>query len=230
MRLLLFNLATDSAHPLLGFATIWIRELARRCEAIDVLTMQAGAHDLPGNARVFSVGRELGWGRPRRLSRFYWLLTRLLAERRYHACFAHMTPLFAGLGGPLLRSRGIPITLWYTHRQRSRQLRLGMAMSRRVVSAHDTSFPYATASCASSGMASTPISMRRRLVPRPGMRPGAIKRWSCKWGGWRLSSIRRRPCEPSRARARTWHSWVARSPAPRRIMPSGCGSFAGNLI
>ena len=64
--------------------------------------------------------------------------------RRYDACFAHMMPLFAGMAGPLLSARGIPTILWYTHRQRSAQLRLGLTMSRRIVSADETSFPYVT--------------------------------------------------------------------------------------
>ena len=144
MRLLLFNLMTDEADPVLGFACGWIRELAARCEYVDVITMYRGAYQLPPNVRVFSAGRERGWSKPLRLARFYRHLLRLLRERRYDACFAHMMPLFAGLAGPLLSARGIPTTLWYTHRARSAQLRLGLAMSRRVVSADATSFPYRT--------------------------------------------------------------------------------------
>ncbi len=144
MHLLLFNLATDEADPLLGFACGWIARLAEHCETIDVLTMKRGVYALPGNVRVFSAGRERGLSKPLRLVHFYRHLLVLLATRRYEACFAHMMPLFAGLGGPLLRARGIPMTLWYTHRQRSRQLRLGQAMSRRIVSAHESSYPYRT--------------------------------------------------------------------------------------
>ncbi len=144
MRLLLFNLMTDESDPVLGFACGWIRELAARCEFVDVITMYRGAYQLPPNVRVYSVGRERGLSKLRRLLNFYRHLLHLLSSRRYDACFAHMMPLFAGLAGPLLSARGIPMTLWYTHRQRSAQLRLGTAMSRRVVSADASSFPYAT--------------------------------------------------------------------------------------
>lgn len=144
MRLLLFNLMTDEADPVLGFACGWIRELAARCEFVDVITMYRGMYQLPPNVRVFSAGRERGLGRPMRVVGFYRHLLRLLRERRYDACFAHMMPLFAGLAGPMLSARGIPTTLWYTHRSRSAQLRLGTAMSRWVVSADATSFPYST--------------------------------------------------------------------------------------
>ena len=143
-RLLLFNLMTDSADPVLGFASVWIRALARRCESIDVITMYQGELDLPDNARVFSAGRERGLNKAARLANFYRHLLRLLATEHYDACFAHMMPLFAGLAGPLLTARGIPTVLWYAHRQKSAQLWLGLMMSRRVVSADSTSFPYAT--------------------------------------------------------------------------------------
>ena len=144
LRLLLFNLMTDSSDAVLGFTSVWIRELARRCESIDVITMVQGELDLPDKVRVFSAGRERGLGKAARLANFYRHLLRLLATQDYDACFAHMMPLFAGLAGPLLRARGIPTVLWYVHRQQSAQLRLGLAMSSRVVSAVATSFPYAT--------------------------------------------------------------------------------------
>lgn len=142
MRLLLFNLATDETDPVLAFACDWIRRLAHQCDSIDVLTMQRGDYQLPDNVRVFSAGRERGWSKPRRAVNFYVQLLRLLSGRRYDACFAHMIPLFAGLGGPVLKARGIPITLWYTHRQRSWQLWLGQAWAQRIVSADESSYPY----------------------------------------------------------------------------------------
>jgi len=144
LRLLLFNLMTDESDPVLGFAVTWIRRLAAQCERVDVLTMYRGEYDLPANARVFSAGRERGLSKAARVAGFYRHLTRLLATRRYDACFAHMMPLFACLAGPLLTARGIRTVLWYTHRQRSMQLRLGLAMSWRVVSADASSFPYRT--------------------------------------------------------------------------------------
>ncbi len=144
MRLLLFNLATDAADPVLGFGSAWIRELARHCEAVDVLTMYRGLVDLPRNTRVFSAGREHGWGKARRLAAFYQHLTRLLAARPYDVCFAHMMPLFAALAGPPLAARGIPLVLWYAHRQKTRQLRLATAMAWRAVTSVATSFPVAT--------------------------------------------------------------------------------------
>ena len=142
MRLLLFNLVTDASDPVLGFGCVWIRELARHCDSIDVLTMYQGETDFPEHVRVFSAGREQGWSKARRLAQFYRLLTQLLATGRYDACLAHMMPLFAGLGGPLLRARGVPLVLWYAHRQPTKQLRLGLAMSWRAVTSVGSAFPF----------------------------------------------------------------------------------------
>ena len=110
-RILLFNLMTDAADPVLGFAVGWVAALARHCESVDVLTMYAGQHRLPGNVRVFSVGRERGLNRAARLANFYRRLLWLLWRGRYDACFAHMMPLFAGMAGPLLTAAGIPPVL-----------------------------------------------------------------------------------------------------------------------
>jgi glycosyltransferase involved in cell wall biosynthesis len=144
LRLLMFNLMTDASDPVLGFTTAWIRELAKHCKTIDVITMYQGELDVPDNVRVFSAGRERGLSKPIRVLNFYRHLVSLLFTRRYDVCFAHMMPLFAGLAGPLLAARGIRTVLWYTHRQKSTQLKWGLKLSWRAVSAVSTSFPYET--------------------------------------------------------------------------------------
>ncbi len=142
--LLLFNLAMDADDPALGFAITWVDRLAAYFEQIDVITMRAGTVETAPNVRVYSVGKERGFSERRRALEFYRLLRARLAVTQYRACFAHMTPLFAVMGAPLLKVRGIPITLWYTHRQTSRLLRLALAVSRRVVTAAPDSFPIPT--------------------------------------------------------------------------------------
>lgn len=143
LNLLLFNLATDADDPILGFTTQWINRLAVHYERIDVVTMRAGRLSVAPNVCVWSVGKEQGYSEVRRLVEFYRSLSRLLRERTYSACFAHMMPLFAVMGAPLLRN--IPITLWYTHRQAHRTLQLATLVSHRVVTAAADSFPLATA-------------------------------------------------------------------------------------
>ncbi len=142
MNLLVFNLATDADDPLLGFATYWINGLARHYDRIDVITMRAGRLAVAPNVYVWSVGKEKGYSEPRRFAEFYRILARLRRERPYSACFAHMMPLFAVMGAPLLR--GIPIILWYAHRQPHFILRLATYVSHRVVTSVAPSYPIKT--------------------------------------------------------------------------------------
>src|SRR5215207_4259185 len=113
MRLLLFNLVTDADDPILGFTSRWISALAGRVESVDVVTMSAGRLELPANVRVFSVGKERGYGEPRRVVEFYRHLFRLTRGGRIDGCFSHMMPLFSAMAAPVLRARGIPLVTWF---------------------------------------------------------------------------------------------------------------------
>ena len=138
-RLLLFNLATDEKDPILGFAVEWVRVLAARVRHVDVITMRSGTADLPGNVRVYSIGKERGWTEARRLVEFYRRLGLLLHEQTYDACFAHMQELFALLAAPLLKLKHIPVTLWYTHPHTALTLRAAIRTVDRVITADSSS-------------------------------------------------------------------------------------------
>ena len=139
--LLVFNLRTDADDPILGFTTEWINALASYYDRVDVLTMYAGRLAAAPNVRVYSVGAERGYSEPRRLFAFYRTLARLLRETRYTACFAHMQPLFAALAAPLLKARGVPLTLWYAHSAVTLRLRLAERLADCVVTPSPESFP-----------------------------------------------------------------------------------------
>lgn len=144
-RLLVFNLATDADDPILGFTTEWLRALAARAGAIDVVTMRVGRLELPANVQVYSVGKERGFSEPRRAVEFYRILRRLLRTHRYDGCFAHMMPLFAAMGAPLLRHRHIPITLWYAHGATPLTLRIAERLVDTVVTSSPGAFRLSSA-------------------------------------------------------------------------------------
>jgi glycosyltransferase involved in cell wall biosynthesis len=169
-RLLVLNLAVDDADPILGFCTDWIRALADRVAQVDVLTMRLGSCDLPSNVRVYSAGKERGWSEPRRLLEFYLQLGRLLAGPGYAGCFAHMQPLFALLGAPLLKLRRVPVTLWYTHRDTTLRLRAAVRVSDRVISADRNSLGVPTTKLVVTGHGID----TDRFAPEP--RPGSSYR------------------------------------------------------
>lgn len=143
-RLLVFNLRTDADDHILGFTSRWIKELAPYYSAIDVLTTHAGRIDLADNVRVYSVGREKGVARPQRTVNFYRQLASLLVRNRYSACFAHMQPLFAVMGAPLLQAAGVRTTTWYTQYETNWQVKWAEHLSYRIVSASEMSFPIKT--------------------------------------------------------------------------------------
>jgi glycosyltransferase involved in cell wall biosynthesis len=140
MRLLLFNMVTDADDPILGFTSIWVNALARHCTAVDVITMSVGRLAVAENVHVYSLGKERGYSEPRRALKFYRVLWRLLRTYRYEACFAHMIPLFAIMGAPLLRLYRVPVTLWYAHKAVPRQLVIAEKLVQHVVSASPESF------------------------------------------------------------------------------------------
>jgi glycosyltransferase involved in cell wall biosynthesis len=141
-RLLLFNLVTDVKHPILGFTTQWIREIAARVKSLDVITMYAGEIAVPDNVRVHSAGRERGWSEPRRVLEFYRHLFRITRERRIDGCFSHMIQIFSVLGAPVLRARGIPLVTWYAHPQLGPTLKLAHLLSDRMVTSLPGAYPY----------------------------------------------------------------------------------------
>ena len=141
-HLLLFNLATDVNHPILGFTTLWIRELAKRVESIHVITMEAGEIAVPNNVQVYSVGRELGYSEPRRLFEFYRHLFRILRTEPIDGCFSHMITIFSVLAGPVLRLRGIPLVSWYAHPSLTPTLKLAHFASHRMVTSLPKAYPY----------------------------------------------------------------------------------------
>jgi glycosyltransferase involved in cell wall biosynthesis len=141
-RLLVFNLATDLEHPVLGFTSYWIRALAEQAEHIDVLTMQAGTIQLPENVRVYSVGKERGFSKARRAVEFYKLLSRVLAEGPVDGCFSHMITVFSVMAAPILRMKGIPLVTWYAHPSLTPTLKWAHFCSDRMVTSLPGAYPY----------------------------------------------------------------------------------------
>src|SRR4051794_18809394 len=77
-RLLMFNLALDESDPVLGFTATWVRAIAGYVDALDLVTNRASPASLPAHVNVYSLGKERGHGRRRRLTAFYCHLARLL--------------------------------------------------------------------------------------------------------------------------------------------------------
>ena len=132
MTLLWFCLKVDQNDPVLAFAVDWIGRMAAKADRILVLTMEKGEYDLPANVTVHSVGKERGFSECRRAFEFYRLLFRILRDEKIDAVFAHMMPLFAGMAGPILRVKRIPLFLWYCHKSVTLVLRAAVFFSYKI--------------------------------------------------------------------------------------------------
>jgi hypothetical protein len=64
--LLIFNIKTDATDDVLGFTTDWINAIAAHWDRVFVITMAGGKIDVAENVRVFSLGQERNYSRPRR--------------------------------------------------------------------------------------------------------------------------------------------------------------------
>lgn len=142
MNLLVFNLVMDTDHPVLGFASAWVRALSKRVDSVQVVTMQKGKLESLPNVEVHSVGKERGFGEPRRLLNFYRVQRQVLRSHQIDMCFSHMMPLFTVLGATSLKKRRIPIVTWYAHPSLTQRLRLAHHLSDSMVTSLPTAYPY----------------------------------------------------------------------------------------
>lgn len=140
MNLLVLNQQTDVEDPGLGVVIDWLVALARRVDRLYVITHEAGRLPAIPNLRLFSMGKERGHSRLRRLTEFYRALRSVLREGRIDGCFVHMVPLFAVLASPLLKLRRIPTVQWYVHKATPWPLGLSHRLVTRVATASAESF------------------------------------------------------------------------------------------
>lgn len=132
-NILVFNLATNEHDPILGFTVALLGRIARDARSVSVITVSAGAHSLPSNVSVRSIGREKGRNRIAAIFVFYWHLFSVLRSARPDICFAHMNSLFVVLAGPILWIRGIPIIVWHSHRNRGITMRIAHYFAWRIL-------------------------------------------------------------------------------------------------
>lgn len=152
MRLLFVTQKVDADHPVLAQTVDVVRELAARCEAVDVLCDAVGRHDLPANVRLRTFGAGSRAGRGLRFAR---ALAAAVVPRRTRpdAIFVHMVPLFVLLAAPLAKPLRLPLLLWYTHWNPSRSLRAALPLLDAVLSVGRGSFPLETAKLRPTGHA-----------------------------------------------------------------------------
>lgn len=161
-KLLIITQVVDTNHPILGFFHGWLAEFAGQCETVQVIALEVGAHTLPSNVTVHSLGKEAGESRLKYLWRFYRTIYMLRHE--YDAVFVHMNQVYVILGGLLWRLWGKRIGLWYAHGAVSTSLRVATVLTHIVFTSTPQGFRIRSPKVVVTGQG---IDMSRfRFVPR----------------------------------------------------------------
>ena len=138
MKLLIITQKVDQNDDILGFFLVWLREFARTCEEVTVICLEKGEYTLPGNVRVFSLGKEQGTSYVKYILNFYRYI---IGERKnYDAVFVHMNPEYVVLGGLVWRLLGKKIGLWYTHKAVDLKLRIAEKFTNYIFTGAEESF------------------------------------------------------------------------------------------
>lgn len=113
MKLLFLTQVIDGEGAVLGFVPRWIEGLARHCERVRVVALEAGdVSSLPSNVDVRVVGRKGAIGRWFRYRR---ILSEALRDEGFDTLLAHMVPRYALVAAGPARRAGARLFLWYTH-------------------------------------------------------------------------------------------------------------------
>lgn len=132
-KLLIVTQKVDKNDPVLGFFHTWLLEFGKKVPQVTVIALSVGAHDLPKNVRVISLGKENGQSRAARTVTFLQQIVAL--EKEYDSVFVHMNPEYVALAGLIWRGMGKKVALWYTHRNVDLKLRLAVMFSDVVFTA-----------------------------------------------------------------------------------------------
>jgi len=138
-RLVFITQAYTPAETILGVTHDWVRALAARCAGVDVLALQGSQEGAPANVRVYSLGKERGFGRGAQAASFYRALACVLPKAG--AVLAHMVPRYALLALPPAAVARRPVALWYAQGGITRELHLAARLVRYILTPTRESFP-----------------------------------------------------------------------------------------
>ena len=116
MKLLILTQIVDANDDVLGFMHGWIAEFAKHCEKVTVVCLKKGEVALPGNVRVYSLGKEKKYTNFKKI-RYTLNFYKYIWQNRndYDIVFVHMNYEYVNLGGIFWRLLGKKVGLWYAH-------------------------------------------------------------------------------------------------------------------
>lgn len=139
MKLLMITRKVDKNDALAGFAYDWVKKLGEQTESLKVICLEKGdVSGLPDNIKVYSLGKEKGFGRWREFFNFQKLAFKLTPK--VDGVFCHMNPEYTILIAPYAKLFGKKIIAWYTHKQVTWKLRLVNLLANKILTASKESF------------------------------------------------------------------------------------------
>lgn len=135
MKLLFITQKIHENDDDLAFFILWIKEFIKQGVSVRVICLQKG--DFDGSFPVYSLGKERGYGKLKRI----FIFLKLIFTLDYDRVFVHMNPEYVTLGGWWWAFRGIPIYLWYTHYAMHIHLWLSGILCKRMFAATSQSLP-----------------------------------------------------------------------------------------
>lgn len=138
MKLLIVTQTVDMHDENLGFFHRWIEAFAHHYDTVSVIAARVGVHRLPPHVNIYSLGKELGSSRTKRLLVFLKIFQREF--RTSDRVFFHMIPEFVLAASPFfIFSRKIT-ALWYVHKSVTWKLKAAERLVDYVFSASPLSF------------------------------------------------------------------------------------------
>lgn len=139
VKLLMITRKVDKNDALAGFAYNWVRKLGEQVDNLKVICLEKGdVSGLPNNIKVYSLGKEKGFGRWREFFNFQKLAFKLTPE--VDGVFCHMNPEYTILIAPYAKLFRKKIIIWYTHKQITWKLRLASLLANKILTASKESF------------------------------------------------------------------------------------------
>ncbi len=119
----------------LAFVILWVKQFIR--EGFDVQVICLEKRDFDDSFPVYSLGKEVGYGKFRRVFRFL----KFICTLKYDRVFVHMNPEYFTLGGWYWFLTRKPMYLWYTHYAMHMHMRIAGWLSTRMFAATKQSLP-----------------------------------------------------------------------------------------
>lgn len=138
MNLLMVTRRVDVDDDRVGYTHRLINCLAKRVAGLGVICLERGRVELPPEVRLFSMGKEKGYGRLREFMNYQRALA-VLAPKA-DVIFGHMNPIYTILAAPWAKLFRRKLVMWYAHGHVSRQLKLAHLFVDKVVTPTPESF------------------------------------------------------------------------------------------